>query len=432
MKRVDGYPTDVNYPAFFYREMQPVWLAQLTTWQGIQAPNPMGHFRLCELGCGIGINVLVAAASHPQAEFVGVDVNERHLHIARNAAMAAGLSNVQFIHSDFYAFSQQLAVAPATFDFITCHGVWSWVGGQQQRALLDCVQQGLKSGGLFYLHYMCHPGSTDLQELQHFLKVFAPHVPGTSAQQVQMGLKLLAQLAEHGLFHERPGVQRHLRNLLTKNVNHLAHEFLTEHWQPQQATDVHSQLGQAGLNYVGSADVFNNLDVSLSIPKHMQTVLRKTQIPEVAETLKDMARGSHQRMDVFLRDPQPLTAKAYQYGLNHAEFVRLPGAPESGALTFTTPIGLIEGAEALCSPVLQRLAQGKASFAQLQQLPAFENEPSVLLNTLQLMMMQGVLHPVYCGEQAPIAVATLQHWLQEHQVALRLIPTCGTGVIVER
>lgn len=29
MNRTDGYTTDVSYPAFFYKEMQPLWLSSV-------------------------------------------------------------------------------------------------------------------------------------------------------------------------------------------------------------------------------------------------------------------------------------------------------------------------------------------------------------------------------------------------------------------
>ena len=423
--RSDGYTTDVNYPAFFYKEMQPVWLSCVARLLGFAAPDVGGRFSHCELGCGLGINLLVAAACHPDARFVGVDFNERHLHIARAAAGAAGLENIEFVHSGFAEFAKG---TPASFDFITTHGVWSWIAPQHQAGLLACVDAGLRPGGLFYLHYMCHPGSTDLLAVQRVLNLFAPHVPGTSAQQVQMGLKLLHQLAGRGLFVNQPGVQKHLDNLRTQDASHLAHEFLTDHWQPQHSVDVHQQAGAAGMSYLGSADVFNNLDATLSIPGRLQDVIQQTRIPALAETLKDMARNSHQRMDLFQRQPQPLGQDAHGAVLDATVFHRLPGAPDAGPITFSTPIGPVEGAAALCTPLLQRLAAGPAAFSELARLPAFSGQPGLLLQTLQLMLMQEIVHP---GHPAPTASEAradrLSHWLAQHHVSLRVLPACGTA-----
>lgn len=426
MSRVDGYTTDITFPAFFYKEMQPVWISHLLRFEGFQAPDLTGNFSLCELGCGMGINLLVAAACHPGAQFVGVDFNPQHLAIARALAQAAGLHNLEFVQADFVQFARS---HPQQFDFINTHGVWSWIAPEHQQAMLDVVAQSLNVGGVLYLHYMCHPGSTDLQTLQHFLNVLAPHVPGASRQKVHMGLKLLQQLAERGMFAEQPHVLRHLEQLQRKDAAHLAHEFLTDHWQPQHSVDVHRQVSRIGLQYVCSADVFNNLDVSLSIPGRLQSVLAQTKLPAVAQTLKDMARHSHQRMDLFQRQPQPLSPQAHWEQLQAMVFQRLPHAPSAGPLSFVTPIGPIAGPAAICTPVLERLQAGAASLEQLSQLPVFVGQAGLLLQTLQLMMLGDIVHPLNPQEVATSKTAqTLQHCLAQQGINLQLIAACGTAV----
>lgn len=425
-QRADGYTTDVNYPAFFHKEMQPVWLACVAQLQGFAAPDIARPFRYAELGCGLGTDLLVAAACHPHAQFVGVDANEQHLRIARDAAQAAGLSNVEFVASGFAAFATRQG---ACFDFMATHGVWSWIAPQHQAGLLACVDAQLAPGGLFYLHFMCHPGSTDLLQLQQVLNLFAPHVPGDSAQQVQTGLKLLRQLAERGMFADRPGVLRHLENLQARHPNHLAHEFLTDHWQPQHVVDVHRQVGALGLAYLGSADVFNNLDVALSIPGRLQAVVRQTRIPALAETLKDMARNSHQRVDLFQRAARPLDLQAHAAQLAPMVFQALPAAPTDGAVAFTTPIGPVEVPQALGSAVLQRLAAGPASFAELARLDAFAGQPGQLLQILQLMLMQEFVHPRHPAPPAGSGrTGALAQWFARKGIALRVLQDSGTAV----
>lgn len=413
------------FPAFFYKEMSPVWLNSVARLQGFSAPDVARPFRYCELGCGVGINLLVAAACHPHAHFVGVDFNARHLSVARAAAQAAGLENIAFVHSSFAAFA---ANPPEPFDFMATHGVWSWVASEHRAGLLACVNAGLQAGGLFYLHYMCHPGSTDLLALQHVLNLFAPHVPGSSAQQVQMGLKLLRQLADRGLFVDRPGVLKHLNNLHAQDPNHLAHELLTDHWQPQQSVEVHQQIGDLGLRFLGSADVFNNLDVSLSIPGQLQSVVRQTRIPALAETLKDMARNSHQRMDLFQRQPQPLSQDAYAKQLGAMAFERMPAAPDRAPVAFSTPIGPVEGPQTVCNALLQRFSAGPATFAELAQLPAAAGQPAAVLQALLLLLMQEMVHPSSAASAAADTHAHgLTQWLEQQRISLKVLPSCGTA-----
>lgn len=424
--RTDGYTTDVSYPAFFYKEMQPLWLTSVARLLGLAAPDPARPFTFCELGCGIGINLLVAAASHPDARFVGVDFNPAHLHTARDAARAGGLENIEFVHSGFADFSSSNRTQ---FDFIATHGVWSWIAPAHQASLLACVAASLKPGGLFYLHYMCHPGSTDMLAVQHFLNVFSHHVPGTSAQQARTGLELLRQLGEAGLFVDKPAVLARLQKLGELDPSHLAHEFLTDHWHPQHSVDVHRQVGVAGLSYLGSADVFNNLDPQLSIPGRLQGVVNRIAAPALAETLKDMARNSHQRMDLFQREPRPLGRDARLAQVDAIVFKLLPGAPTQGPFSFATPIGNIEGPAEILTPLLQRLAAGPASFAELARLPALAGQPGLLLQSLQLLMFREIVHPV---KPVPTPgnphAQKLAQWFERHGISLRLVDECATAV----
>lgn len=443
MNRADGYTTDVDFPAFFYKEMQPVWLACVAQVQGFVAPDVAGPFRYGELGCGAGINLLVAAACHPQARFVGVDINARQLKTARAAAQAAGLTNVDFVHADFAQFAKsaeligsaagtETGLGAGAFDFMVSHGVWSWISPQHRACLLACADAGLKPGGLFYLHYMCHPGSTDLQNIQHLLNSFAPQVPSSSAHQARMGLKLLRQLANRGAFVDRPDIRRHLDRLQSRHPDDLAHEFLTDHWQPQHSVAVHREVGELGLSLLGSADVFNNLDVSLSIPGNMQDVIRLTASPPLAETLKDFARNSHQRMDLFQRDPGALGEARHVAVLKAMRFQALPGAPLQGPFRFATPIGPIEGPETLCASLMERLATGPASFVELAALPALAGRSDLLLQTLQLLLMQGWAHPVNPARVAQVggesSARKLDHWLKQQGLALRTLEACGSAV----
>lgn len=426
MSWTDGYISDVTYPAFFYKDMQPVWLSTVAAMQGFSAPDVRQPFSLCELGCGVGINLLVAAACHADAHFVGVDFNADHLRAAAKAAAAGGITNIEFVHADFAGFARS---NERQFDFMTSHGVWSWIAPQQRDGLLECAARGVKSGGLFYLHYMCHPGSTDLLPLQHLLNLCAHLMPGPSPRKAQTGLKLLQQIAASGLYADRPEMLRHLANMAKRNPADLAHEFLTDHWQPQHSADVHQQVGNAGLALLGSADLFNNLDISLSIPGKLQGLIRQTAVPALAETLKDMARNAHQRMDLFQKDPARQSRERFIAGLSETVFHLLPGAPPPGPVSFPTPIGPLTGPEAIFAPLLRRLAAGPATGAELLRLPAFAGDAPALLQALQLLMMQEIAHPATDAHPA-IAdrTARLSDWFSRRGIALDIVAECATAV----
>ena len=425
MSTHDGYVMDVAYPPHFHKEIQPVWLASLVQFLGTAAPDITKPYSYCELGCGMGINLLVAAATNPQGQFVGVDANDKALAVARAAAKSVGLANAHFVHADFAQFAQS---NNRFFDLVVSHGVWSWVSPHQQKHILQLVAKFLKPRGLFYLHYMCHPGATPMIPVQALLNDVAKLQPGTSEQKLSAALDFALRLDLAGAFVDQPQLSDKIRALKSKPSSYLAHDFLTDHWSPYHSVDIHRLVAQTGMTYLGSANPFDNLD-NLSVPGAMQPLLAKLASPALRERVKDVARNQHQRTDLFQRAPMPLAQQDLLRQIDALRFQSLPQAPRSGAVEFRTPIGAIQGPQHIFSPLLERLAEGPASFAELRQLPMFSEALGTLSQSLQMLMWNGTVHPQRPDELGiSNQVGRLKTWIEANQLKLELIRECGTAV----
>jgi len=427
MSRREGYVIDVPYPLHFHKEMQPVWMSYIATSLACSAPDITQPYRYCELGCGAGINLLVAAASNPLGEFVGVDFNSGHIALARQAAQRVGLTNLQFIEASFGDFA---AGEQQPFDFIACHGTWSWLPPQAQASILKALYRFLKPGGLFYLHYMCHPGATRLTAIQKVLHEVSLATPGDSANAVRQGVELLRCLADNGAgaFEDNPGLKDELAALEKAHETYLAHDFLTDYWRPQHCADVHRVVAQAELTYIGSADCFENMD-SLAIPGNIQPILNGLPSTALRETVKDLARNQHQRLDMFQRQPNPMTAEQHLLELDRVCFTALDSMPVPGGLSFATPIGIVPGPQPIFEPLLRQLLAGPKAFSALRCLPEFCHEPGVLLQALQMLMWAGYAHPMRAEKTAAQAAGRLDAWLAAKAIALSLVPECGTAAM---
>jgi ubiquinone/menaquinone biosynthesis C-methylase UbiE len=131
---------------------------------GLAAAAPSGA-RVLELGCLRGDNLLAMAAGQAAAEFVGVDFLPAEIDRARASASAAGLANVGFVCADLLTFTP-----PAeSFDYIICHGVFSWVGDDVKEAVLRICRQGLADRGVALVSYNTHPGWLHRQGLRQLL-----------------------------------------------------------------------------------------------------------------------------------------------------------------------------------------------------------------------------------------------------------------------
>src|SRR5207244_4724750 len=119
-------------------------------------PRPqLDTFRVLELGCGNGANLLPQAFYRRWGTFVGVDRARSQIEVAESCRLRLDLPNIEFIQADFIKADDFL---DGEFDYIICHGVFSWVPQSVRDALLRLYSMRLREGGLLYLNYNANPG----------------------------------------------------------------------------------------------------------------------------------------------------------------------------------------------------------------------------------------------------------------------------------
>lgn len=408
----DGYLTEIAYPHHVHPELSPGWLVAVLHALGQRAPRLDRAFRYCELGCGQGLNSLLLAAANPAGHFLGVDFNARHIQHARQQAAAAGLGNLEFRQASFAEVADE--EAKDGFDFIVLHGVYSWVSADNRAAIRRFVERRLKPGGVVYLSYMSHPGMSAFVAAQRFLWQTAQGLAGSPQQRLQQALDALRQWqdAGAGYFVEHPDVARRLARADAEDLAFLAHELLCEHWTPLHASEVIASFTDIGCQFLGSATPLENID-AVSLPGNCLPLLEGLTDPGLRETAKDMARNQSQRRDLFQRAPQPLSPDEHRQLLLDGCWATLPGAPQPGGLTFDSRIGPVQGDAQLFLPLLSALASGAQSFAELARHPELNTRIGELSPALQLLLGEGLAHPLLEGEVAFARCQVLNRLLAE-------------------
>jgi ubiquinone/menaquinone biosynthesis C-methylase UbiE len=74
--------------------------------------------RICDLGCGEGVAVLLMAEAFPKSEFIGVDLSGRALEAAESAACRRGTNNARFINADAAQLDRETHLV-SSFDYVT-------------------------------------------------------------------------------------------------------------------------------------------------------------------------------------------------------------------------------------------------------------------------------------------------------------------------
>jgi methyltransferase-like protein/ubiquinone/menaquinone biosynthesis C-methylase UbiE len=142
------------YESHAFPQSAPGHLAAVAYLFGLDAPD-VSTARVLEIGCSAGGNLIPFAAWHPQARAVGIDLSPVQIEQGRERMKALGLTNVELLQGDI---AQIDPATLGTFDFIVCHGVYSWVPDNVQQAILAAFHNLLAPDGVGYISYNTYPG----------------------------------------------------------------------------------------------------------------------------------------------------------------------------------------------------------------------------------------------------------------------------------
>src|SRR5438552_3279175 len=99
----------------------PDGLATVAAIFGVQAPA-IDRCRVLELGGASGGNLIPMALTLPKSEFVGIDLSPRQISDGQQIVDAIGLRNIQLKAMSLMELDESFG----QFDYIICHGVYSW------------------------------------------------------------------------------------------------------------------------------------------------------------------------------------------------------------------------------------------------------------------------------------------------------------------
>jgi ubiquinone/menaquinone biosynthesis C-methylase UbiE len=258
----------VPYPSTPLVQTHPDRLATIAVLAGLE-PAPAKRCRLLEIGCATGGNLLPMAAELPESRFVGVDSSGEALAEARSLCAALGLQNVEFVESDVRAFA-----ASEAFDYVVCHGMFSWIPAEAQEAFLALCQRSLAPQGVAYVNYNTQPGWQMRLALRDLLRRHVATFEDPRAQLAE-ARALLADL-KHGLeptpFGQLAG--QVLEELGQTGDAYLFHEYLRGENHPLHLHEFVSLARTAGLSYLGEA-AFEDTSQSL-FPERIHAGLTRT------------------------------------------------------------------------------------------------------------------------------------------------------------
>lgn len=333
---------EVPYPSLPSRRTHPCHLAAIARLRGLDPPPPE-RARVLELGCAAGGNLLPLAADFPDSTFIGVDASARQIADGERAIAATGLPNVRLLQLDLRDAGGDLG----QFDYVVCHGVYSWVPRPVQDRILALARQLLTPMGIFFVSYNTYPGWHMRGVVREMM---AYHVRGLDGATARIGqARALLDFLVRAAIPPSDAYRQLLRDeaaiLKDRDDAYLYHEHLEDVNEPLYFHQFMDRAEVAGLGYIGDTDV-STLAGPAALGPEAAELLRQAspvQREQYADFLQNrMFRGSLLCHREVAPPPRVDSLRLAGCGVGLEDRVEIPAAaPAGGPLVCQTPTDTI-------------------------------------------------------------------------------------------
>src|SRR3569623_1367564 len=213
---------------------------------------PLDGARVLELGCASGGNIIPLAMRYPGASFVGVDLARTQDAAGRARIARLALANVEIRCQSFTEIGDELG----SFDYVICHGVYSWVPPAVQDAIFGIIAARLSPVGVACISYNVLPGWRMLQPLRDAFMLQIPDDKDSLAR-VARARELLTFLSEatpdKGPYGDM--LRSWAARLSGLPDDYIAHEFLEEMNNPSTVRAFAAGAASHCLGFLGECEL---------------------------------------------------------------------------------------------------------------------------------------------------------------------------------
>ena len=248
---------EMPYATFALRVADPNRLAAIARLYGVNVPAPT-QASVLEIGCGTGTNLIHIGERYPHSRCVGVDISERHIAEGHKIVSGSGVSNVELRCGDL----RNAALGHGEFDYIICHGVYSWVAPSVRHDLLSVISSSLSENGVAFISYNVLPGWRQRGILRDLMQTGAMHRALTTGDEspenrLDGAMELLRLVAE-----KRSGegdlygsyLREGLERFQNAHPSYLFHEYLEEYNEPFLFSTFMHAAEMHGLQFLSEAN----------------------------------------------------------------------------------------------------------------------------------------------------------------------------------
>jgi methyltransferase-like protein/2-polyprenyl-3-methyl-5-hydroxy-6-metoxy-1,4-benzoquinol methylase len=278
---------EVPYDSHPFAQSHPDRLATVAKLFGLRTP-PLESARVLELGCAAGGNILPFALDNPNSKVIGIDLAARQINDGQKLINALGVKNIELKHASIL----DVDASYGEFDYIICHGVYSWVPSAVQEKIMRIAQEQLAQNGVLYISYNTYPGWHMRGMIRDMMRYHVQRFlgPTVRVRQARSLLDFLQQSVKQESSAYGVLLKQEVETIRKQADHYLYHEHLEEVNEPLYFHQFMDRANNHDLQYLGEARVGVMVTSNFG--------------PEVEKTLKMLANDlvqMEQYMD-FLRN----------------------------------------------------------------------------------------------------------------------------------
>ena len=241
------------YDSYSFAYSHPARLSAVAQLFGLNPPKNK-KFRVLELGSASGGNIIPLAMYYPDIEVIGIDYSAVQVEQGQKLIKSLNLNDrVQLLCQSITDIEDDIG----KFDYIICHGVYSWVPKEVQDAIITTIQNHLNKDGIAYVSYNVYPGWKRLEVIRDMMLYHTRDMKESKPQDRMAQGRAIVEFIRN-MSHEKSGIRQMIdapwEGLKNKADSYLAHEFLESVNQPCYFLDFAEKLDEHNLTYLADAD----------------------------------------------------------------------------------------------------------------------------------------------------------------------------------
>jgi methyltransferase-like protein/2-polyprenyl-3-methyl-5-hydroxy-6-metoxy-1,4-benzoquinol methylase len=355
---VDTSYDEVLYESFTYPQTHPQHIATIGRLFGLTPPD-LATARVLELGCASGGNLFSLALIYPKAKFTGMDLSAEQVALANKHKDVLGLKNITFIQQDIMEFD--LKTNKGKFDYIICHGVYSWVPDNVREKILELCDACLSEHGLTVISYNTLPGWNAVKSLRDMMLFHVKRFdkPDEKIRQARGLLEFLLESIPKDRVGYRSTIEEELKLLKGANDSYLFHDHLESNNNPFYFHEFAGAANEHGLSYVGDTAITTMFSGNLA-PLAMEKLKALKDIVEQEQYI-DFIANRRFRTSILCRKSQTINRalareKILDFYLSTSMKPQDPNADPKKPVVFNTTAGTFNTTNEISSVLYMELA----------------------------------------------------------------------------